>query len=902
MFPYLRTKKEFLGDSERINYRVEQRLNGNDGYQLLKNPERSFYGRTRGCERNNHRCSGCYKYRDCEFDLNDEDRYWRCKECLAVSDLTAWLVNNVNLASWKVPDKNDRIGSVKISELHAWCQSVGVYMHDVVKCIETDNLVIGLESYTDETSDSHVRADMIIAGFGDDGHPIIIVVELKQWSREYIVRKKIKLYDPVSQVVSYASLLKDKAETAGIEIIPCVYLHNLSRDDLGDLPENVTENIDLNLDENDALVCTANEDENVNENIIEDDWEVKMFLRESSFGSFLNDLFTDSENEAKDIIKRLKQHTNVLSIGEIAEIMFNTLDTELGSTKTLRPDQKYAYNEIIKKINSGGDYIEIINGASGSGKTVLVAYLIRYAIQHEKKVAFVYHGTAPRNALFTSELISRLTRDSFNFENGDESFYSDMIASTFAMGERGRVVTSSIISSLRDKVSSKIAEINEMPETIRGSRERKIVEETVRAIKNNIPLIMYNLDQLQAGHFNPENDEYILDPDYPLIGLLEGILDDLDYWQHCIDMYETKLPETIKKWMNYCCVRHYSNFIKEDESYDLVLFDEFHRFDGTDEELDQILDKARGTVLLIDRLQDIDSRDRGVTCCENLTEQYGNVTERQLWSQFRCNFQEGYISWVDSVLQLDTPSSSCFVIGQDSSDDSIYLSDLDFDAEIIDRDRLIELLSEDLGDPVDDKDALMCLSEADEQEINDIFRDVDGEYSFAKINGIVNPFIESEGVRKKIIGRAYQVQGLEYKSALVIIDGRLRVEDNRLTLDEDLLWQSKLDKNTRAEITARFGEMYDIFNTRWKNCKWSELAAYVRELASPYDFYDEEDFADFDECFVKMEYFYPEVDKQLSTLKKKYRVLLTRGLKRCYIYASDESLRKYLMKYAQRPE
>ncbi|MCR5012493.1 MAG: hypothetical protein K6A72_09130 [Lachnospiraceae bacterium] len=54
------------------------------------------------------------------------------------------------------------------------------------------------------------------------------------------------------------------------------------------------------------------------------------------------------------------------------------------------------------------------------------------------------------------------------------------------------------------------------------------------------------------------------------------------------------------------------------------------------------------------------------------------------------------------------------------------------------------------------------------------------------------------------------------------------------------------------------------------------------------------------ECVIRSRYFARYVEEELYLEKKKYRILLTRGLRKCYIYAMNENLRNHLKAFVNR--
>ncbi len=69
-----------------------------------------------------------------------------CGKCKEMPTVVTWLIRNVNAANWGC-DLPSGIGNVAFSEVRAWCHSLCDALYDVLKPLEDSDLIIGLEYY-----------------------------------------------------------------------------------------------------------------------------------------------------------------------------------------------------------------------------------------------------------------------------------------------------------------------------------------------------------------------------------------------------------------------------------------------------------------------------------------------------------------------------------------------------------------------------------------------------------------------------------------------------------------------------------------------------------------------------------------------------------------------------------
>ena len=213
----------------------------------------------------------------------------------------------------------------------------------------------------------------------------------------------------------------------------------------------------------------------------------------------------------------------------------------------------------------------------------------------------------------------------------------------------------------------------------------------------------------------------------------------------------------------------------------------------------------------------------------------------ELESQFRCNGSDGYIAWLDDVLDIrKTANSDGF--------------DLDYDIKICDtpnevRDIIFE------KNKINNKARLLagyCWDWIkDGKNKSDVFDITIPEYDFAMSWNLGNSqtwAIDAKSVNE--IGCIHTAQGLEFDYVGVIIGNDLRYENGKVITD--VTERAKTDQSIKG-IQKMYQENPD---------KAEKLADEI--------------------------------------IKNTYRTLLTRGQKGCYIYCEDKLLSEYLKRRVNR--
>ena len=274
-----------------------------------------------------------------------------------------------------------------------------------------------------------------------------------------------------------------------------------------------------------------------------------------------------------------------------------------------------------------------------------------------------------------------------------------------------------------------------------------------------------------------------------------------------------------------------------------LLVDEAHRLNEKsgmfrnkgENQIKEIIHSSFCSVFFIDESQRVTMDDIGsVEEIRRWAEEEGSiVSELELLSQFRCNGSDGYLAWLDHTLGIrDTANYD--------------LEGIDFDIRVFDSPKEVRdlIVEKNMADNRARMLAGYCWEWDKKQANNTDYHDIrigDFEMSW-NLNGGAPFAISDTSVNE--IGCIHTSQGLEFDYVGVIIGDDLRYENGsvvtdftkRARTDQSLKGIKKLYKADPEQAEARADEI--IRNT--------------------------------------------------------YRTLLTRGMKGCYIYCTDDGLRDYL--------
>lgn len=275
---------------------------------------------------------------------------------------------------------------------------------------------------------------------------------------------------------------------------------------------------------------------------------------------------------------------------------------------------------------------------------------------------------------------------------------------------------------------------------------------------------------------------------------------------------------------------------------DTLLVDEAHRLNEKsgmfknkgENQIKEIINAARCSVFFIDESQRVTISDIGsVEEIKTWANMYNaEITELELASQFRCNGSDGYLAWLDHVLQIRETAN-------------MDLLDVDYDICVCDSPNEVrELIIE--KNKTNNRSRMLAgycwnwISEGkNDTNVHDIIID-DFEMSWNLGNSTFA--IDESSIHE--IGCIHTSQGLEFDYVGVIIGDDLRFEENQVITD------------------------------------YTKRASTDQSLKGIKKMYKEA----------------PEKALKLADeiIKNTYRTLMTRGMKGCYIYCTDQQLQQYL--------
>lgn len=279
-----------------------------------------------------------------------------------------------------------KIGGVKEGEKRSWENS----LKRVVKILNNPDIPedagVAVEYKVPETDN---RIDFMISGYNEDGKGIIIIVELKQWSKvdevpdSLLVRALVsknhidEKAHPSRQALNYAGYLSNLIEPViedKIRLYPCSYLHNYS------------------LKENDPLI----------------DSKFNPLLRQSP-------VFTiDNEDELGEFIKKYVKK------GDSKKVLFELDNGNIVPSRRLQDDianmiegkkQFYlldtqqdiyekALNMAQETFKTNEKHVLIVKGGPGTGKSAVAIQLFAELYQRKIVAHYTTMNGAPRKVYF----------------------------------------------------------------------------------------------------------------------------------------------------------------------------------------------------------------------------------------------------------------------------------------------------------------------------------------------------------------------------------------------------------------------------------------------------------------------------------------------------------------------
>lgn len=277
--------------------------------------------------------------------------------------------------------------------------------------------------------------------------------------------------------------------------------------------------------------------------------------------------------------------------------------------------------------------------------------------------------------------------------------------------------------------------------------------------------------------------------------------------------------------------------------YDALIVDEAHRLNAKsgifsnkgENQIKEIINASKFSVFFIDENQKIHVNDIG---SKEEIRKWGNhynadIYEGELVSQFRCNGSDGYLAFIDNLLEIRETAN-------------FDLSDINYDFRVIDdlnelRDLIFEKNKER------NKARLLagyCWNWPKGKRSNPDYHDIIiGDFAMSwNFENTSTWAIDADSVNQ--VGCIHTSQGLEFDYVGVIIGKDMRYENGRIVTD-------LFERATTDQSIKGLKGMYKKNPQR------------AIEIAD-------------------------------GIIKNTYRTLLTRGTKGCYIYCCDKNLQDYI--------
>ena len=289
------------------------------------------------------------------------------------------------------------------------------------------------------------------------------------------------------------------------------------------------------------------------------------------------------------------------------------------------------------------------------------------------------------------------------------------------------------------------------------------------------------------------------------------------------------------------------SFIDEERNkLDCLVVDEAHRLNAKsgmfqnkgENQIKEIINASKFSIFFIDENQKVTLKDIG---SEDLIrrfakEQGAGIYTFDLDSQFRCNGSDGYIAWLDRVLDIKDTAN-------------FDIDGFDYDFRVLDNPNEVRRLIEEKN-KTNNKSRIVagyCWNWISEGKNNSDVHDIEiPEYNFGMSWNLGNSStwaIDSESINE--VGCIHTCQGLEFDYVGIIIGNDLRYENGHIVTDYTKRANTDTSLNGIKKIAKEQGK---------------EVANKIAD----------------------------------NIIKNTYRTLMTRGMKGCYIYCTNKELAEYL--------
>ena len=286
----------------------------------------------------------------------------------------------------------------------------------------------------------------------------------------------------------------------------------------------------------------------------------------------------------------------------------------------------------------------------------------------------------------------------------------------------------------------------------------------------------------------------------------------------------------------------------EANSFDVLIVDEAHRLNKKsgifsnlgENQIKEIINASKFSVFFIDENQKVTLKDNGSVDEIMKYAKYYNagIYKKKLQSQFRCNGSDGYLAWLDNILDIKQTANYDF---DSTYDFRVFDNPNDMKKEIFNK------------NTINNKSRLVAgycwnwISEGKNE--TDVYDIVIPEYNFKMSWNLKNSStwaIDKNSVNE--VGCIHTCQGLEFDYVGVIIGEDLRFENGRII--SDYTKRASTDQSLKGikKITKEKGEEYSY--------KVADLI-----------------------------------------IKNTYKTLMTRGMKGCFVYCTDKALNNYFKEH-----
>ena len=274
-----------------------------------------------------------------------------------------------------------------------------------------------------------------------------------------------------------------------------------------------------------------------------------------------------------------------------------------------------------------------------------------------------------------------------------------------------------------------------------------------------------------------------------------------------------------------------------------LLADEAHRLNEKtgmfhhlgENQIKEIIHASNCSVFFIDESQKVTTYDIGSIdeIKKQAKKENSEITEMELMSQFRCNGSNGYLAWLDDVLEIRETAN-------------YDLEGIDFDVRLMDSPNEVRALVEQKN-KINNKARMLagyCWEWPKKYRNDTNYYDIQiDDFGMSWNLELGEPYAISETSINEV-GCIHTSQGLEFDYVGVIIGEDLRYENGKIITD--FTKRASTDQSLKG------------IKTLYKKDKESALK------------------------------------KADELIKNTYRTLLSRGMKGCYIYCCDKGLSDYL--------